>query len=47
MIARASQNPKLSPKDILMLPYGEFLQMIKGFADIYGVPNEFDFLEKK
>ena len=47
LIARASQNPKLSPKDIMMLPYGEFIRLIKGFSDIYGIADEFDFLEKK
>lgn len=47
LIARASESPKLSPKDVVMLPYGEFVLLIKGFSDLYGTPGEFDFLEKK
>lgn len=45
LIARASENPKLSSKDVVMLPYGEFVLMIKEFSDVYGVPAEFDFLD--
>lgn len=47
LISRGLENPKMSTKDILMLPYGEFVQLIQGFASVYGVPQEFDFLEKK
>ena len=47
MIANASTNPKLSTKDILMQDYADFLKLVSGFAQIYGVPNEFDFLEQK
>ncbi|HEC64745.1 hypothetical protein LCGC14_0371420 [marine sediment metagenome] len=47
LIARASVNPKLSNKDVFMMPYGEFIQMIRKFSDLYGAPGEFDFLEKE
>lgn len=47
LISKTCQAPKMSYKDILLLPYSEFLQLVKGFADVYGVPQEFDFLEDK
>lgn len=47
LIARACQEPKMSYKEILMLPYAEFIELIKGFSKVYGVPGEFAFLEKK
>lgn len=47
LIARASQKPKLSQKDVVMLPYAEFVKMIKEFSALYGTPGEFDFLENK
>jgi len=47
LAAHASTNPKLTAKGILMLDYADFLQIIGGFAKIYGIPNEWDFLEKK
>lgn len=47
LIARASENPKLSQKDVVMLPYGEFITLIRKFSEIYGVPAEFDFLDEE
>lgn len=47
LIARASMSPKLSSKDVFMMPYGEFIKIVKGVQDLYGVPADFDFLEEK
>lgn len=47
LIARASQSPKLSNKDVVMLPYAQFIKLIQEFSALYGAPGEFDFLEKK
>jgi len=47
LISKTCQDPKMSYKDILLLPYNEFIQLVKGFADVYGVPQELDFLEDK
>lgn len=44
LIARASYNPKLSHKDILLMPYAEFVALIKGAGELYSVPEEFAFL---
>ena len=47
LICKACQEPKLSYKEILMLPYLEFIELIKGFSKVYGVPGELGFLEPK
>ena len=48
LIAMATQEPnKLSQKEIVMLPYGEFMKLLTGFNKIYGITGDFDFLEEK
>ena len=47
LIARSSEHPKLSQKDIVMMPYGAFVKFIREWAELYGAPAELDFLEEK
>ena len=47
LIARASIDPKLSVKNVFMLPYGEFIKIVKGVQELYGVPADFAFLEEE
>lgn len=45
MVEAQSSEPKLSNKDILMMPYGEFRQIYNEINKLYGVPSAFSFLE--
>ena len=47
LISRASLNPKLSIRQVFMKPYGEFIKLVKGVQELYGVPADFDFLEEE
>lgn len=48
LMASASQEPnKLSKKNVLLMPYAEFLILLKKFNEIYGLSGEYDFLEAK
>lgn len=48
LIAMATQEPtKMSQKEVSMLPYGEFMQLMAAFNKAYGLTGDYDFLEQK